>query len=179
MDHTPISQSNQEPISDTLPEARPVLTARCPQRKCTDEQWACIRSMIEAGAAAPDVAKSYGLAPATINTKAHKECWATPRRVAAALASNDQNVDDPAALVAAIWAKRKEDARESLFQGASKSLSRFFALAPVPQTFSEAAIAEKLLSKAIDPDASSAAQSNVSIQLLATQGFQPRRTIDV
>ena len=147
--------------------------------KCTAEDWGKIRSLIEAGANAPDVAKQFGLAPATINTKAHKECWATPRRVAAALAANDQNADDPAALVAALWVKRKEDARESLYQGTTKSLQRFFAMAPVPQTFSEAAIAEKLMSKAIDPDASSASNSNVSIQLLATQGFQPRRTIDI
>jgi hypothetical protein len=88
-------------------------------------------------------------------------------------------VSDPASQVAALWASRKEGQREALYQGTNKALQRFFALAPVPQTFSEAAIAEKLLSKSIDPDASQSSQSNVSIQLLATQGFQPRRTIDV
>ena len=179
MDQPSSSESNQEPLSGSSSFERPVLTARCPQRKCTDEQWACIRSMIEAGASAPDVAKSYGLAPATINTKAHKESWATPRRVAAALASNDQNVDDPAARVAALWASRKEDSRETLFQGASKSLQRFWAMAPVPQSFSEAAIADKMLAKAIEPYPDQAGASNVSIQILATQGFQPRRTIDI
>lgn len=147
--------------------------------KCTAEDWGKIRSLIEAGANAPDVAKQFGLAPATINTKAHKECWATPRRVAAALAANDQNSNDPASLVAALWSKRKEDARESLYQGTDKALARFFAMAPVPQSFAEAAAAEKLRSKAIDPEGHAAANSNVSIQLLATQGFQPRRTIDV
>lgn len=171
-DNLPPSPPNQEP-------KRPMLWAPNPTKKCTDEQWACIRSMIEAGASAPDVAKSYGLAPATINTKAHKECWATPRRVSAALAANDQNTEDPAALVAAMWAKRKEDARETLFHGARKSLDRFFALSPVPATFSEAAIADKLLSKSIDPDSSSSSNSNVSIQLLASHAFQPKPTIDV
>lgn len=160
------------------PQKRVFLTPH-PTMKCSADDWACIRSLIEAGANAQDVAKTYGLAPATIHTRSHKELWASPRRVSVALAANDQNTEDPAALVAALWLKRKEDARETLFHGARKSLDRFFALSPVPSTFSEAAIADKLLSKAIDPDASSSSNSNVSIQLLASHAFQPKPTIDV
>lgn len=170
-EHHP-SQPNQE-----LP--RRVLLAPHPTKKCTTEDWAKIRSLIEAGATAPDVAKTYGLAPATINTKSHKESWASPRRVAIAIKNNDQNTEDPAALVAQLWAKRKEDARESLYQGTNKALQRFFAMSPVPQTFAEAAAADKLLAKSIDPNSDSNNQSNVSIQLLATHGFQPKPCFDV
>jgi len=175
-------------MSDSIPESdpctqqvplKPVLMARCPHKKVSDEQWPIIRSLIEAGAKAADVAKQFNIAKGTIHERSCDERWATPVRVANALKNNDQDVSDPASQVAALWIKRKDDQREALYQGTNKALQRFFALAPVPQTFAEAATAEKLLSKAIDPDASQTGQSNVSIQLLATQGFQPRKTIDV
>jgi hypothetical protein len=175
-------------MSDSIPESsseprgplfKPVLMARCPHKKVSDEQWLIIRSLIEAGAKAAEVAKQFGIAKGTIHERSSDERWATPTRVAQALSRGDQDVSDPAAAVASLWAKRKEDQRESLYQGTNKALQRFFAMAPVPQTFAEAATAEKLLAKAIDPDAANASQGNVSIQLLATQGFQPKRVIDV
>jgi hypothetical protein len=175
-------------MSDSIPESdpstqavplKPVLMARCPHKKVSDDDWLVIRSLIEAGALARDVAKQFNIAKGTIHERSSDERWATPTRVANALARGDQDTSDPAAAVAALWASRKEGQREALYQGTNKALQRFFALAPVPQTFAEAATAEKLLSKAIDPDASQSGPSNVSIQLLATQGFQPRRTIDV
>jgi len=175
-------------MSDSIPESdpstqavplKPVLMARCPHKKVSDDDWLIIRSLIEAGALARDVAKQFNIAKGTIHERSSDERWATPTRVANALARGDQDTSDPAAAVAALWASRKEGQREALYQGTNKALQRFFALAPVPQTFAEAAAAEKLLSKAIDPEGSSASQSNVSIQLLATQGFQPRRIIDI
>lgn len=174
--------SDSTPESNPAPHAvplKPVLMAKCPHKKVSDDDWLIIRSLIEAGALARDVAKQFGIVKGTIHERSCAERWATPSRVANALARGDLDTSDPAAHVAALWAKRKEDARETLFQGTRKSLDRFFAMAPVPQTFAEAATAEKLLSKSIDPDSSQSGQSNVSIQLLATQGFQPRRTIDV
>ena len=174
--------SDSIPESNPAPQAvplKPVLMARCPHKKVRDEDWLIIRSLIEAGGKAADIAAQYGIAKGTIHERSSDERWATPTRVALALKNNDQCTDDPAALVAAMWAKRGLEARESLFQLSSKAIQRFTAMSPVPATFAEAAIAEKMLSKAIDPDASASSQSNVSIQLLATQGFQPRRTIDV
>ena len=175
-------------MSDSIPESdsstqavpfKPILMARCPHKKVSDEDWLVIRSLIEAGALARDVAKQFGIAKGTIHERSSDERWATPTRVANALARGDQDTSDPAAQVAALWASRKDQQREALYQGTNKALQRFFAMAPVPQTFAEAATAEKLLSKAIDPDAANSSQANVSIQLLATQGFQPRRTIDI
>ena len=175
-------------MPDSIPESdsdtqavplKPVLMAKHPGKIVADEDWLIIRSLIEAGGIAKDIAAKYGIAKSTIHERSCTERWASPKRVALALKNNDQCTDDPAALVAAMWAKRGLEARESLFQLSSKAMQRFAAMAPVPATFAEAAIAEKMLSKAIDPDSSSGGQSNVSIQLLATQGFQPRRTIDV
>jgi len=174
-------------MSDSIPEnvpqpnvaPKPVLMARCPHKKVSDEDWLIIRSLIEAGGKAADVASQYGIAKGTIHERSSDERWATPTRVALALKNNDQCTDDPAALVAAMWAKRGSDARESLFQATNKAMQRFDSMAPVPQTFAEYAIAEKLRAKAIDPDASSAGTSNVSIQLLASHAFQPKPAIDV
>lgn len=156
---------------------RPVLYRKCSQKIVRDEDWPVIRSLMEAGAKAPDVAKKYGISPVTINTKACKEKWATPSRVAKA--KNQIIEGDPASAVAALWSDRKASARETAYQGYQKALQRFFALAPVPQTFSEAAIASKLLNQAIDPDSGSSQSSSTTVNILQANGFQPKRTIDV
>lgn len=161
-----------QPDHPTPHPERPVLYRKCPQKIVRDEDWPVIRSLIEAGAKAPDVARKYGISPVTINTKACKEKWATPMRVAKA---SKQIVDgDPASAVASLWNDRKAAAREQIYQGTSKALQRFFAMAPIPQSFAEAATAEKLLSKAIDPDADKDSRSpNVNLAILSTGSFQP------
>jgi len=142
-----------------------------------DEDWPIIRSLIEAGAKAPEVARRYGISPVTINTRACKEKWATPKRVARAEAQII--TDDPASAVAALWEDRKAQTRETVFQGASKSLQRFFAMSPIPQSFNEAATAHKLLKEAIDPDAGGAHSGGTTVNILASQGFMPKRVVDV
>lgn len=156
---------------------RPVLYRKCSQKIVRDEDWPVIRSLMEAGAKAPDVAKKYGISPVTINTRACKEKWATPARVAKA--KNQIIEGDPASAVAALWSDRKVAARESIYQGSQKALQRFFALAPTPQSFSEAAIASKLLNQAIDPDAASGNSQSTTVNILQANGFQPKKVIDV
>jgi hypothetical protein len=159
------------------PQEQPILYRKCSQKKVRDEDWPVIRSLMEAGAKAPDVAKKYGISPVTINTRASKERWATPRRVAKANAHLSE--DDPASAVASLWANRKEESRESLYQGSKKALERFFAMAPVPQSFNEAATAHKLLQNAIEPEGPPERSTNVSVQILSQQGFSPKPAIDV
>ena len=152
-----------------------------PNMKCSKDDWKTIRSLIEAGAKAKDVAKRYGISPVTINTTSCKEKWATPMRVAKAakLAESSLSLSDPASAVAALWAERKEASRESLYQGSKKALERFFAMAPVPQSFNEAATAHKLLQNAIEPEGPPERSTNVSVQILSQQGFSPKPAIDV
>lgn len=163
--------------SDPTPAPRAPLLAKHPGKIVRDEDWPIIRSLIEAGAKAPDVAKRYGISPVTINTKACKEKWATPRRVAKA--KDQLAVNDPASAVAALWASRNEQSRETIYQGSIKALERFFALSPVPTSFNEALAADKLLSKAINPSGESQPTQNVAVQILTQSNFEPQPVIDV
>jgi hypothetical protein len=88
-------------------------------------------------------------------------------------------VDDPAMAVAALWKGRGDSVREQLYQGSRKALERFFAMSPVPQSFAEAATAEKLLSKAIDPSSERLQSQGTPVNILAANNFQPKRIIDV
>lgn len=157
---------------------RPVLTAIHPGKKVSDEDWNVLKSLYEAGESAGVLAEKYGIKPSTIHSRSSKQRWATPQRITRAK-SLELVSSDPASAVADLWARRKGESRESVYQGAKKALDRFFAMAPVPQSFSEAAIAEKMLSKAIDPEVDQDTKGNINLAILTTTGFAPRPIVDV
>ncbi len=128
-----------------------VLLAPNPMKIVSDQDWEIIKTLYCAGEGAAALAERYGIQPSTIHSRASKLRWPTQNRIARA----DLSVatSDPAAALAALWTQRKEETRDALYTNSKKALERFFAHSPVPQSFAEAAIAEKMLAKAIDPDA--------------------------
>lgn len=170
---TPIPQPEADPSAP-----RPVLLAPHPQKKVTDAQWEVIKSLYCAGVSSGDIAKDYPITSSTIRKRATVEKWPTPQRISRAIKTGQRNTDDPAAAIADLWESRKQEGRESVYQGSKKALERFFAMAPVPQSFQEAAIAHKMMEKAIDPSEGKAAPTNVNLALLTSDNFAPR-VIDV
>ena len=162
---------------ETPIEPRPALTRIDPNKKVSDEDWNLIRELYCAGANANDLAARFGIKPCTIHKKASVNKWVTPMKLAIA-AKRGVPTDDPAGAVAELWKQRQGEARESIYQGSKKALDRFFAMAPVPASFAEAAIAEKMLNKAIDPTEGKTVQQNVNLSLLTSNDFSPR-PIDV
>lgn len=158
---------------------KPVFLRVHPTQKVSTEQWSSIRSIMEAGGAAEQVAKRFGIQPSTIHKRGTKERWATPNRVRALAQRSEVITGDPASEVAALWKERETNAREMVYQGSQKALQRFFAMAPVPQSFSEAATAQKLLKEAITPPSDITGLINTNIQVLAMSGFAPRPVVDV
>lgn len=162
------------------PEAqpRPVLLAPCPARKITDEQWDIIKALYCAGKSSAEIAKDYPITSSAIRKRATLQKWPTPSRINRAIKTGARPTDDPAAAIADLWEQRKQEGRESVYQGAQKALQRFFAMSPVPQSFQEAQIAHKMMEKAIDPSEGKALQTNVNLQVLTSKEFSPR-VIDV
>ena len=153
-----------------FPQAKPLKKGR----KMTRLQWAEVKVRAEAGESYGSIAAAYPIGIDSIKKRAISERWVTPRRLQQGV-RGELAQDDPATAAANVWLKRKEEARESTFQGASKAISRFFAMAPVPQNFSEAALAMKMRDQAIDPDAGSdAGRGNVNLAVLTSVGFAPR-----
>jgi len=148
-------------------------------KKIPDAQWPAIRSMAEQGIGYKDIAAQFGVTQSCIAKRACKEKWITPQRLA--MAKNDNVAsDDPALAVVDLWNSRQSSMRESVYQGAKKSLERFFAMAPVPQSFTEAATAHKMLKEAIDPSGtSSGGGGGTTVNILAAQNFAPKPVIDV
>lgn len=152
---------------------KPVLYRPDPQRILTDEARVSLRSLYEGGMPAKALAERFGIAVAYVYKLASKGKWATPGRILRAKPNAGQT-DDVAEVVADVWLNRKNEAREARFQGMSKAMQRFMAMAPVPQSFAEAAICAKLLDSAVDPESQRESQAgNVNIAFLAG-GFTPR-----
>lgn len=158
---------------------RPIFLREHPSQKVSLEQWSAIRSIMEAGGVAEDVAKRFGIQPSTIHKRGTKERWATPNRIRAALQKSEVITGDPAAEVAALWKERETNAREMIFQGSNKALQRFFSMSPVPQSFAEAATAQKLLKEAITPAQEGQSGGTMNVQVLAMAGFMPKPVVDV
>jgi len=161
------------------PQAAPeVLLSRNPQKKVRDSDWPIIRSLAEKGVSYPELAERYGVKPQTIRKRSSEEKWLTRQRLV--MAKNETITDDPAtSAVLDLWSKRQQQHRESVYQGAKKSLERFFAMSPVPQTFAEAATANKLLKDAIDPSGSNNGNSQVHVNILSSNSFSPKPAIDI
>lgn len=158
------------------------LTRVDPNKKVSDADWEVIKALYCAGAKATELAPRWGIKPGTINTKASKEKWPSPLRVAQAAKNPIAESDDPAQALAALWTERGEQSRESTYNGAKKALDRFWALAPVPTSFQEAAIANKMLKEAIEPEGPKDSQANshqVNIAVLTNSGFTPKPAVDV
>lgn len=147
-----------------MDDLKPVLYQANPRKILTDEDKGTLRSLYEAGSTAEALATRFGVAVGTVYSYASKGHWATPRRIlkAQTLSPSLSSTNDPAAAVAALWLERKARARDVLYHGATKALDRFFATAPVPQSFAEAATASKMLESAINPDPARASNTNIA-----------------
>ena len=161
------------------PEApQEVLMSRNPQKKVRDSDWLVIRSLAEKGVTYPELAKRFNVKPQTIRKRSCEEKWLTKQRLV--MTKNETIVADPAtSAVLDLWSERQLEAREQVYQGAQKALARFFAMSPIPQSFAAAATANKLMKDAIDPSGSSVSNGSTTVNILATQGFSPRPTIDI
>lgn len=155
------------------------LYAVHPGKKVRDSDWPVIRSLAEQGVTYGELGERFGVKAQTIRKRASQEKWLTKQRLA--MTKNNTIVaEEPALAVLDLWSSRQQETRESVYQGAKKSLERFFAMAPVPQSFQEAATAHKLLKEAIDPNGSSnVGGGGTTVNILATQGFAPKPVVDV
>jgi hypothetical protein len=142
-------------------------------RKIRRKMWKAIEVRYCAGDRISTLVEAYGVTRHAIIKRSQLEKWPTPRRIAKAQGQGIYT-DDPASMIAEVWNRRGAQTREEVYQGTSKALRRFFAMSPVPQSFQEAAAAEKMLSKAIDPTGASETKPNVSMMILADPGFRPR-----
>ena len=149
-----------------------------PFQKVPDHEWPAIRTMAEQGMSYREIGAKFGVTKDCIRKRATKEKWVTKARLKAAHRGELSPID-PATLVNAMWQDRSASAREQVYQGAKKALDRFFAMAPIPQSFAEAATAAKLMNESINPGGAIAQTNNVSVQILSTQGFEPRPVVDV
>jgi hypothetical protein len=151
---------------------RPTLLKK--GRKMTELQWMEVKVRAEAGERYGSIAAAYPIGIDSIKKRAISDRWVTPRRLQQGV-RGELSQDDPATAAANVWVKRKEEARESSFQSASMALSRFFAMAPVPQSFAEAVLAKKILDQAIHPElGNEAGKGDVNISVLTAVGFTPR-----
>lgn len=151
-----------------------------PNKKVSNEDREIIKALYCQGVSGVELAKKYGIKPHTINKWASKERWPSPKRITRAANNPIVHSDDPAAAVAEMWTKRGEEGRESVYNGMNKAVQRFFAMAPVPQTFAEAATAVKLMKEAINPnEGKETNQGGINIAVLTHQGFVPRQASDV
>lgn len=161
--------SNETP----QPTACDVVKLKPFQRKMTDLQWAEVRVRAEAGEPYEAISALYPITVSSIEKRSYLERWVTPTRIQKAVRGELQP-DDPAHAAANVWLARKEQARETVFHGAKKALDRFFAMSPVPQSFSEAQIAHKLMNDAISPPEEQESRGNINLAILTSVGFQPR-----
>lgn len=166
-------------MDDSPQPQREALMARCPNKRIPDEAWPAIRTLIESGVPYKEVAAQYGVSDNHLRTRAAKEKWITPYRLARAK-NGTMPTDDPANAVAELWRRRGVETRDTVYQGSKRALERFFAMSPVPQSFAEAATALKMVNDAINPNGTpSDSTKNVSISILATKGFQPSPVVDI
>lgn len=159
-------------------EPRRVLMRPDRNMRVSREEWEVIKALYCAGEKATILAPKYGIKPATINKRAAEEKWPTPQRITRATNNPKFGTNDPAQALADLWAERGEQSREDTFQGSKKALQRFFAMSPIPQSFQEAAIAQKMLNEAVNPSGSKeTSNTNVNIAVLTNQGFVPKQQV--
>ncbi len=143
------------------------------KQKMSKADWLQVKARAESGESYDSIAALFPIGTSAIVKKAVTEKWVTPRRLAKGM-RGELSANDPAAASAAIWKERRETARETVFQGARKSLERFFAMAPIPQSFGEAAIAAKLMQDSISPPEEQQGNGSVNLAILTSVGFTPR-----
>ena len=137
------------PAMDSQMPVKAAAQPACQQMR--KDMWKAIEARYCAGDSLATLVDAYGVKRDAIIKRSQLDKWPTARRIAKA---QDQAVvtSDPASIIADVWRRRGEQSREEVYQGSNKALRRFFAAAPVPQSFKEAAVAEKLLAKALEPD---------------------------
>lgn len=141
--------------------------------KMTPIQWTEVRLRAEAGEPYEAIAALYPVTAGTIKHEAHSQKWLTPARIQRGV-RGELKPDDPAQAAANLWVIRKEQARESVFHGARKMVERGFAMAPVPQTVGELALAVKLMNEAISPPEENHSTVNMNLAVLTSVGFTPK-----
>jgi uncharacterized protein YjcR len=149
-----------------------------PNKKLSDADLELIKERYCAGEIASDIAADFNISAHTIRTYSNRHKWPTPGRARLAETKPQKfSADDPAAILADVWASRKEQSRDQIYHGSKKALQRFFAMSPTPQSFSEAKIASELMNKAIDPDeGNNNNKGNINLAVLTQQGFEPKPT---
>ena len=160
-------------------EPREILTIPCPQKKVRDEDWPIIKALAEKGMTYKEIGELYGISHFTVGKRACREKWITPMRLSKAKNGTLATTSDPAHHVANLWTARADAAREQVHGGMTKAIERFLAMAPVPQSFAEAAIAVKLRNDAINPAGSAPLSSGTTVNILSSQSFSPKPVIDV
>lgn len=161
------------------PQPRPVMTALCPQRRISDQDWVVIKALAEKGTTYKEIGAMFAISHFTVGRRASKERWITPMRLSKAKNGTLATTSDPAHHVANLWTARADAAREQVHGGMTKAIERFLAMAPVPQSFAEAAIAVKLRNDAINPAGSAPLTPGTTVNILSSQSFAPKPVIDV
>ena len=152
-------------------------TPNQPKAKMSKTQWLEVKARAELGESYESIAMLFPINPQSMRDRATKEKWCTPARIERGM-RNELAHDDPAQAVANVWKERKELARNTVYNGTRKALDRFFAMSPIPQSFSEAAIAAKLMNDSISPPEDNQPSVNMNLAVLTSVGFSPRQSDD-
>lgn len=146
-------------------------------RQLRRTMWKAIETRYCAGDSLATLVEAYSVSRDAIIKRSQLEKWPTPRRIAKAQGQAIVT-DDPASLIADVWNRRGIQAREEVYQGSSTALRKFFSMSPVPTSFQEAAVVEKMLSRAIAPDGVGESKTDVRLMILTTPGFRPRPVVE-
>ena len=88
------------------------------------DPWAACREAVALGVGLKQAATTYGLSYSAAKTRASREKWPTPLKVAAAADALKAAAQPPATLAAQSWAERGEAHRAAVFKLASEALAR-------------------------------------------------------
>jgi hypothetical protein len=155
---------------------QPIRKGRPP--KIADQVWLEIENRYVSGdTSLKDLALEFGLKYQTVLSRSKDKRWLSPQRISRALTRTDLPPQDTAKQIADRWAARKEEMREKLYKGATKALDTFWLMSPIPQDFTEAEKAMKMLDKAINPDEGKT-DSSINLSIL-TNGFNPSPIVDI
>lgn len=88
------------------------------------DPWAACREAVALGVGLKQAATTYGLSYSAAKTRASREKWPTPLKVAAAADALKAAAQPPATLAAQSWAERGEQHRAAVFKLASEALAK-------------------------------------------------------
>lgn len=92
--------------------------------KTPQDPWAACREAVALGVGLKQAATTYGLSYSAAKTRASREKWPSPLKVAAAADALKASAQPPATLAAQSWAERGEQHRAAVFKLASEALAK-------------------------------------------------------